>query len=69
VRTNNVRTYEGIPPLVAFGGSDGTPIVIDVLSGVAYYTYNNLVLPIVGGVLVVYDAFSDGFSDGFTNGS
>jgi predicted methyltransferase len=67
--TNNVRTWKGVPPLLAFGGSDGTPIVIDVTTGIGYFTYNNLVLPLVGGVLKVYDAFSDGFSDGFANGS
>ena len=69
MRTNNVRTWVGVPPLPIFGGSDGTPIVIDVTTGIAYYTYENLVLPLIGGVAVVFDAFSDGFSDGFVNGS
>jgi len=66
--TNNVRTYKGIPPAVAFGGADGTPIVIDALSGIAYYLYLGLVLPLVGGTQPVYNAFSNGFSDGFVNG-
>lgn len=67
--TNNVRTCVGTPTRANFGGTDGTPIVIDVQSGIAYYSYKNRILPLVGGVQPVYAAFSSGFSDGFVNGA
>jgi len=67
--TNNVRISIGPPAMTNFMGTDGTPIVIDVLSGIAYYLYGGVIRPIMGGVLLVTNAFSDGFSDGFANGS
>jgi len=69
IGTNNVRICKGVPTQINFMGTDGTPIVIDVLSGIAYYFYDGLVSPLIGGVLLVTNAFSDGFSDGFANGS
>ena len=67
--SNNVRISKGVPDKTQFAGTDGTPIVIDVLTGIGYYFYDGLVRPLVGGVLIVTNAFSDGFSDGFANGS
>lgn len=67
--TNNVRISKGVPEPIQFAGTGGTPIVIDVFSGVAYFIYDGVVRPIVGGVVFVTNAFSDGFSNGFANGS
>ena len=69
IGSNNVRISKGPPAPIQFAGTDGTPIVIDVLSGVAYYFYDGVISPIVGGVMLVTNAFSLGFSDGFANGS
>jgi hypothetical protein len=63
-----VRTKEGVPLLRDFASTEGTPIVIDVLTSKAYYVYKNIVYPVVSGVLLVTSAFSEGFSDGFANG-
>jgi hypothetical protein len=67
--TNNVRTCVGIPTRANFGGSDGTPIVIDVTTGIGYYSYQGRILPMTAGVQPIYAAFSSGFSDGFVNGT
>lgn len=60
-----IRTKKGKPELRDFASGDGTPIVIDVLTGIAYYLYKNLVYPIQFGTSST-GAFSDGFSDGFS---
>ena len=64
-----IRTKAGVPTLTDFASGEGTPIVIDVTTGLGYYLYRNVVMPLVGGELLVNNAFSNGFSDGFTNGS
>lgn len=60
-----VRTKKGMPVLRDFASNEGTPIVIDVLTGIAYYLYNNIVFPIQFGTSST-GAFSDGFSNGFS---
>lgn len=60
-----VRTKQGKPEKRDFASTEGTPIVIDVLTGIAYYLYNNLVYPIQGGTSS-QGAFSDGFDTGFS---
>lgn len=64
-----IRTKEGVPVLNDFLSNEGTPIVIDVLTGIGYYLYRNIVMQLVGGTLVTFNSFSNGFSDGFQNGS
>ena len=60
-----IKTKEGMPELRDFAAQDGTPIVINVLTGIAYYLYQNLVYPIQFGTSSV-GAFSDGFDTGFS---
>ena len=63
-----IRTKEGVPVLNDFLSNEGTPIVIDVLTGIGYYLYKNIIIQLVGGTVTVANAFSLGFSDGFANG-
>jgi len=63
-----IRTKAGVPILTDFASGEGTPIVIDVLTGVGYYLYKNIVFQLVGGQSASVNAFSLGFSDGFANG-
>ena len=63
--SEGIRTKAGIPVLQDFLSGSGTPIVIDVLTGIAYYLFKNTVYPIQGGTSVT-GAFSDGFSGGFS---
>jgi len=63
-----VRIRNGVPTLRDFASGEGTPIVIDVLTGIGYYLYKNIVMQMVGGELLVNNAFNGGFSDGFANG-
>jgi len=63
-----VRTRNGVPTLRDFASGEGTPIVIDVLTGIGYYLYKNIVMQMVGGEVLVNNAFNGGFSDGFANG-
>jgi len=63
-----IRTKEGMPTLNDFLSNEGTPIVIDVLTGIGYYLYKNIVFQLVGGQSASVNAFSLGFSDGFANG-
>lgn len=63
-----IRTCRGKPILRDFVSGDGTPIVIDVISGIGYYLYKNRVLPLVGGTPVIFGAFTNAFSNGFANG-
>ena len=63
-----IRTKAGVPTLRDFASGEGTPIVIDVLTGIGYYLYKNIVFQLVGGQSASINAFSLGFSDGFANG-
>jgi len=63
-----IRTKEGMPTIQDFLSNEGTPLVIDVTTGLGYYLYKNVVMPLVSGELLVNNAFSNGFSDGFANG-
>ena len=63
-----IRTKAGVPQVSDFASGEGTPIVIDVLTGIGYYLYKNIVMQLVGGTLTVNNAFNGGFSDGFANG-
>jgi len=63
-----IRTKAGVPVLTDFASGEGTPIVIDVLTGIGYYLYKNIVFQLVGGQSASVNAFSLGFSDGFANG-
>ena len=63
-----IRTKEGVPVLNDFLSNEGTPIVIDVLTGIGYYLYKNIIIQLVGGTVTVANAFSLGFSNGFANG-
>jgi hypothetical protein len=60
-----IKTKEGHPELRDFASQTGTPIVINVLTGIAYYLHKNLIFPIQGGTSST-GAFSDGFSNGFS---
>lgn len=60
-----IKTTKGVPLLRDFAAQDGTPIVIDVLTGIGYYLYNNIVYPLQFGTSSV-GAFSDGFDTGFS---
>jgi hypothetical protein len=60
-----IRTKEGVPVLRDFGSTEGTPIVIDVLTRIAYFLHNNTVFPLAQNPLEI-NAFSNGFSDGFS---
>ena len=64
-----IRIRNGVPTLRDFASGEGTPIVIDVLTGIGYYLYKNIVMQLVGGTVTVANAFNGGFSDGFANGS
>ena len=63
-----IRTKAGVPQVSDFASGEGTPIVIDVLTGIGYYLYKNIVFQLVGGQSASVNAFSLGFSDGFANG-
>ena len=69
IGSNNIRVSKGVPDATHFMGSDGTPLVIDGYTGIAYFWLQGAVRPIIGGTFLVTAAFSDGFSDGFVNGS
>ena len=63
-----IRTKAGVPTLTDFASGEGTPLVIDVTTGIGYYLYKNIVMQMVSGILTVNNAFNNGFSDGFANG-
>ena len=63
---NFVRLHQGVPPKELFSSSMGTPIVIDTLTGFAYYMNNDIVYPLQIAQASSIGAFSDGFSDGFS---
>ena len=54
-----------MPVLKDFASGEGTPIVIDVLTGVGYYLYKNIIYPLQMSTSVI-GAFSDGFDTGFS---
>jgi hypothetical protein len=60
-----IRTKAGLPLLRDFASGEGTPIVIDVLTGIGYYLHHNIIYPLQFGTSSV-GAFSDGFSTGFS---
>lgn len=60
-----VRTRKGVPELRDFASTEGTPIVIDVLTRIPYFLYNNTIYPFAPNPSSV-GAFSDGFSGGFS---
>lgn len=61
-----IRTMHGVPTVRDFASGEGTPIVIDLLTGIGYYLNNNIVYPLQYGAPSVVGAFSTGFSDGFS---
>jgi len=63
---NYVRLVEGVPRVVDFTTNVGTPILIDTLTGFAYYMNNNVVYPLQMAPASSVGAFSDGFSSGFS---
>jgi hypothetical protein len=60
-----IRTKEGMPVLRDFVSNEGTPIVIDVTTRIAYYLWRNMIFPLAPNPSGV-NAFSDGFSNGFS---
>ena len=64
-----IRTKAGVPTLTDFASGEGTPIVIDVLTGIGYYLYKNIVMQLVSGTVVGFNDFSFDFSDDFANGA
>jgi hypothetical protein len=61
-----IRTTSGPPKASDFASRFGTPIVIDILTGFAYYLHKNVVYPLQVTAPSVVGAFSNGFSDGFS---
>lgn len=47
---SNVRSYSGVPPVAAFAGTAGTPVVVDIATGNAYVLRTGDVVVQVGGV-------------------
>ena len=62
---NYVRVIEGAPTVLDFTSPVGTPIIIDAITGYAYYMHGNLVKPIAAFGTSSAGAFSSGFSTGF----
>lgn len=62
--SDSVRTTMGVPTIKDFKSIDGTPIVIDVLTRIAYFLYENQVFPLAPNPSSM-GAFSSGFSTGF----
>jgi hypothetical protein len=60
-----IRIKEGMPLLRDFASGEGTPIVIDVTTRIAYYLYKNMIFPLAPNPSSV-NAFSSGFSNGFS---
>ena len=63
-----VRLKDGMPTLQDFLSNEGSPLVINTLTGVGYYLRKNIIMELVSGTVTVANAFSLGFSDGFANG-
>lgn len=49
-QNNNVRLYDGVPPLSAFASKEGSPLVINLNTGIAYFVDPNTdtVTPLAG---------------------
>jgi hypothetical protein len=60
-----IRTKQGMPVLRDFASNEGTPIVIDVTTRIAYFLFNNIIFPLAPNPSST-GAFSDGFSNGFS---
>jgi len=60
-----VRTKKGVPTVRDFLSSEGTPLVIDVYTRIAYFLFNNTVYPLAP-IPSSIGAFSDGFDSGFS---
>lgn len=60
-----IRTKRGVPVPGDFTAKDGTPIVIDVYTRIAYFMFNNSVYPLAPTPSSI-GAFSSGFSAGFS---
>lgn len=60
-----IRLKQGLPLLRDFASGEGSPIVIDTLTGIGYYLHRNIIFPLQFGTSSV-NAFSDGFSSGFS---
>jgi hypothetical protein len=60
-----IRTKAGVPILRDFASGEGTPIVIDTLTRIAYYLYGNQIFPLAPNPSAT-NSFSSGFSDGFS---
>ena len=60
-----IRLKRGMPILRDFASGEGSPIVIDTLTGIGYYLYKNIVFPLQFGISST-GAFNDGFSNGFS---
>lgn len=63
-----IRLKDGVPTINDFLSNEGSPLVINTLTGVAYYLRKNIVAELVSGTMTVANAFNLGFSDGFANG-
>lgn len=60
-----IRSYEGVPPPIQFDSHEGTPLVLNVLTGILYYLHKGMVLPVQAGPIPSGLAFSSGFDKGF----
>jgi hypothetical protein len=60
-----IRTKEGMPVLRDFASNEGTPIVIDVTTRIAYFLWKNNIFPLAPNPSST-GAFDDGFSNGFS---
>jgi hypothetical protein len=65
LQNNNIRLVEGVPKPSDFGSHSGTPLVINSITGIAYYFARGFVRPLQAGPIDVAGAFSNGFSAGF----
>jgi len=63
---NYVRVIGGVPTVLDFTSPVGTPVIINSVTGYAYYMHNNTVEPILPYGSSVAGAFSSGFSSGFS---
>jgi hypothetical protein len=61
-----IRTNMGVPTVSMFDSKEGTPLIIDLTTGVLYYLFQQHVMPVQGGPPPTFNGFSSGFSDGFS---
>jgi hypothetical protein len=63
---NNVRVVQGVPKASDFGSKNGTPLVIDAITGFAYFMFGDAILPLQTTTVVPgARAFSSGFDNGY----